>query len=292
MTRSHQKSLMKYLEKTKRCKIKDTMKDSDIICINPYSHERFFPWSKNKFFTSLSKNIDWITNKGKLGTLVKNAKYSIPSVIIENGKVPHEIEHWDKDQMYIIKPIHSCSGKGIKIVSYPDIHKYITSNKIDKQIIQPYIESKLINDTKFDIRLYVFMSHNGKFYVSKHGMMRFAYRKYVSNSTNIKINLTNTSIDKKNAKISKFSEWKDRENYSSDIHKVVEDITKRLWKKGKFYGKGAHIFGFDIMIDKDEKIRLIEVNSDPSMSSINNTAKSIKEKMVEDYVRFLDSVFE
>ena len=40
------------------------------------------------------------------------------------------------------------------------------------------------------------------------------------------------------------------------------------------------------MIDKNDTIRIIEINKRPSMKFINNLSRSIKEKMVNDLVKF------
>ena len=192
--------------------------------------------------------------------------------------------------MYIIKPIFACGGKGIEIMNYKNTLEYIKSQNIDKHIIQPLIKPKLIDGTKFDIRLYVFLSNTGEFFVSEHGMIRFAYKKYMDNNSDLKINLTNTSLDHKKAKISEFSTWKEKTKYMPDIKKMVEIVVKKLMEKKSFHGVGVHILGFDIMIDQNDNVRLIEINKSPSMKPTNKISRSLKEKMIEDYIKFLDSI--
>lgn len=290
MIRLHQKFLVEYMKKTKRCIIQDKIKDCDIICIDPHYHTEYHKKNPTKIFNSVSDEINLITEKHNLGGLVKNEKFSIPTLEVKKGVIPKEMETWNKKDMYIIKPIFACGGKGIEIKNYKNTLQYIQSENIDEHIIQPLIKPKLINGTKFDIRLYVFLSNKGEFFVSEHGMIRFAYKKYKENTGDLKVNLTNTSLDHKKAKISEFSKWKYKNKYMPDIQKMVQTVVEKVMEKNSFRGTGAHILGFDIMIDKNENVRLIEINKSPSMKPTNEISRSLKEKMVEDYIQFLDSI--
>lgn len=101
---------------------------------------------------------------------------------------------------WIIKPQNSCQGKGIFIIDD------ISEVPIDEPcIISRYIHNPLlINNLKFDIRLYVLVTSMDpwRIYIFNEGLVRFASDEY--DSKNIKSNkfahLTNYSINKKSEK--------------------------------------------------------------------------------------------
>jgi len=170
--------------------------------------------------------------------------------------------------------------------------EYIQKEKIHNFILQEYIQAKLEKGKKFDIRLYIFLTSKGDFFISEHGFLRLASKKYDPKNTDIFIHLTNTSITKNKAEIIAFSEWKEKKIYFDRIKLVVNDIINKYNKKYiDRNSKSFHLLGFDIMIDKNDNIRIIEINKRPSMKFINKKSKEIKEKMVHDFVEFFQKFF-
>ncbi|CAK5101354.1 unnamed protein product [Meloidogyne enterolobii] len=97
----------------------------------------------------------------------------------------------------ILKPPASARGTGINIVSRVSMVPEKTS-----LVAQHYIESPfLINDSKFDLRIYVYVTSYDplRIYVYKEGLVRFAsvsYNPEISSFTNQFMHLTNYSINK------------------------------------------------------------------------------------------------
>ncbi len=102
-------------------------------------------------------------------------------------------------QLYIFKPCASSQGKGIfvanNIEEVPQKQKFMVSEYISRPL--------LINELKFDLRLYVVITSVNplKIYLYKEGLVRFATEKYEASKSdckNVFAHLTNYSINKKN----------------------------------------------------------------------------------------------
>jgi len=169
---------------------------------------------------------------------------------------------------YIIKPNNTWGGKNISIVHKKDLKK-----EYKNHIIQRYIENPfLLDGHKFDIRVNV-LYINDEVYVYNRVDFRLASKKYdYNNHTNILAGLTNVSLHK-NKKYVKFPEKFLEKKEHDDLIKRLKDITKKFFEflrkeiKMDFWNdKDNHyfnLFGFDYLIDDNNKIWLIEVNKRP-----------------------------
>lgn len=106
-----------------------------------------------------------------------------------------------KEQCWIIKPPASYRGDGIRIVRKYKQVPYCTPIVAQKYVHNPY----LINDTKFDLRLYVLMTSANplRIYWHENGLVRFASTKYSTDQKtfgNRYVHLTNYSVNKLNEK--------------------------------------------------------------------------------------------
>lgn len=104
-------------------------------------------------------------------------------------------------QCWIIKPPASYRGDGIKLV-----YKYKQVPTFSTIIAQKYVWNPyLINETKFDLRLYVLLTSVNplQLYWYKNGIVRFASTKYSTDTKSLNnryIHLTNYSVNKHNEK--------------------------------------------------------------------------------------------
>uniref|UniRef100_A0A914YTS5 Uncharacterized protein n=1 Tax=Panagrolaimus superbus TaxID=310955 RepID=A0A914YTS5_9BILA len=108
----------------------------------------------------------------------------------------------DEENAVIVKPPASARGAGISIVSdaeqLPEIDFELKKSKYwvaQKYIINPY----LINDKKFDLRIYVYVPSLDPLtiYINKEGLVRFASLPYDNESlSNQYVHLTNYSINR------------------------------------------------------------------------------------------------
>ncbi|VDO54348.1 unnamed protein product [Schistosoma margrebowiei] len=110
---------------------------------------------------------------------------------------------WDEEgenQRWIMKPPASARGIGVRLVT-----KWSQIPKKRPALIQKYLSRPyLINDSKFDLRIYVYISSINplRLYIHEDGLVRFASQKYsnaIRSLGNRYIHLTNYSINRLNS---------------------------------------------------------------------------------------------
>lgn len=192
---------------------------------------------------SLWKNIKLMKNKNG------DRKFDIapPSFVLPEEKKAFRMmwENTKGDQCWILKPPTSYRGEGIKIVS-----KFKHVPKHEPFVAQRYIHNPfLINDTKFDLRLYVLVTSINplRIYLYDDGLARFASVKYsfdFKNLDNHFIHLTNYSVNKANDKYESNSDinarkghkwslqalWKYLDEKNVDVKKLKEELVDLVIK--------------------------------------------------------------
>jgi hypothetical protein len=221
-----------------------------------------------------------------------------------------------KDNLWLIKPSSSSLGRGIHFL------KQSSDIPNNKTIISKYISNPdLIKGRKYDIRIYCLVTGINplKIYVYKEGIVRIAVEKYdlnINDLDNLYKHLTNVAINKKNKK---FIENDINDNENSNIwslsmlkeHMIrkgvnfnelfikIQDIciksiltmySKEIKREKKYTiinGNLFELFGMDILLDKNMKPWLLEVNYSPSLSTVGNLEKRIKYKLFADIFNIL-----
>ncbi|CAG0883147.1 unnamed protein product [Cyprideis torosa] len=212
---------------------------------------------------------------------------------------------------WICKPPASARGVGITVVQRYDQVKIRRTQVVQKYIARPF----LINETKFDLRLYVLITSFDpmRVYIYDDGLVRFASNKYSPSSKSLAdqfIHLTNYSINRK------ASNYQNNETVSDCFgHKwCLSALWKLFHEKGidtnKLWGNILDIvvktmitaeascreltykytssrnccyelFGFDIMLDETLKPWLLEVNISPSLHSGSTLDQFVKGPLVQ-----------
>ncbi|XP_075435094.1 tubulin polyglutamylase TTLL11 isoform X2 [Ascaphus truei] len=203
---------------------------------------------------------------------------------------------------FIVKPDGGCQGDGIYLIKDPSEIRIMGSIQIRPAVVQEYIRKPLVMDKlKFDIRLYVLLRSLEplEIYIAKDGLSRFCTEPYQEpnhkNLHHVYMHLTNYSLNIHSGNFihSDSVHTGSKRTFSSvlyrlsskgvDIKKVWSDIISLVIKtvialtpELKVYyqaeippGKPGptcfQILGFDILLMKNLKPVLLEVNANPSM---------------------------
>ncbi|CAN2389015.1 Tubulin polyglutamylase TTLL11 [Pristimantis euphronides] len=203
---------------------------------------------------------------------------------------------------FIVKPDGGCQGEGIYLIKDPAEFRIMASVQNRPAVVQEYISKPLLIDRlKFDMRLYVLLKSLEplEIYISKDGLSRFCTEQYQEpnhkNLHHIYMHLTNYSLNIHSGNFihSDSTHTGSKRTVSSvlyrlraigvDIKKVWSDIIALVIKTiialipelkvyyqadippGKPGPSCFQILGFDILLMKNLKPVLLEVNANPSM---------------------------
>ncbi|XP_036288791.1 tubulin polyglutamylase TTLL11 isoform X3 [Pipistrellus kuhlii] len=203
---------------------------------------------------------------------------------------------------FIVKPDGGCQGDGIYLIKDPSDIRLSGTLQRRPAVVQEYIcKPLLIDKLKFDIRLYVLLKSLDplEIYIAKDGLSRFCTEPYQEPSSknlhHIFMHLTNYSLNIHSGNFvhSDSTSTGSKRTFSSilcrlsskgvDIKKVWSDIISLVIKTvialtpelKVFYQSDIpagrpgptcfQILGFDILLMKNLKPILLEVNANPSM---------------------------
>ena len=212
-----------------------------------------------------------------------------------------------KKSKWIIKPDSGSLGQGI-IILEPG-KEYLPDDTLS--IAQEYIESFLLDEKKFDLRIYVLITSISplEIFVYRDGLARFCSHK--ANEHSIYSQITNVSLNKDQINPLEFEEISQlisdifprlEKEYNINIKKLWEDIdhiiiltilsSHNFLIKGeeyqcpkKIYNKCFQILGFDILLDKNLKPFVLEINYRPSLEYHRGKERRMKVNMIKDSIR-------
>ncbi|XP_059476900.1 tubulin monoglutamylase TTLL4-like isoform X3 [Neocloeon triangulifer] len=220
---------------------------------------------------------------------------------------------WEKTcgiEKWIVKPPASARGTGIRVV-----HKWSQIPKKRPLVVQRYIaQPYLINGSKFDLRLYVFVSSVDplRIYLYDDGLVRFASVKYSNDMSSLHdryMHLTNYSINKNSSHYTQNEDadacqghkWtvKSLWTYLAQQGVNVNELWSRLEDlvvKTIISGESSiaplirehvssryccyELFGVDVLLDEHLNPWLLEVNISPSLHSSSPLDQAVKGPMV------------
>ena len=183
-------------------------------------------------------------------------------------------------------------------------HKY-RSNII---VIQKYIEKPLLYfDRKFDIRIWVLLTHDFKVYMFNEGHLKCCSVEYNLNLDDNFSHLTNYSFQKYNNNFGKYEKgnevsfddlqynikvnYNDCVDFKNEIIPKIKKIIKFVFQsvKNKINGLNRNftfeIYGFDFMLDNKFNPFLIEVNLNPGLEESSPLIKMLVPRMLDDALR-------
>lgn len=217
--------------------------------------------------------------------------------------------------IWIVKPCNESHGKGIFLSSdYDEIIDHINSQPDGSKpwLVQRYVENPVLlrGGRKFDMRIWVLLTHDFKVYIHREGVIRTSSVTYdTSDLRNKFIHMTNHSIQEEHEDFGKHEEGNEIffENFhrsnifeedislEEDILPQVKDIVRETFLAAKpVLEKIEEIddyhsfmfFGFDFIVDSNSKVWLIEVNASPAV------AKPLLPKVAADIIKTaIDPIF-
>lgn len=230
-------------------------------------------------------------NKAELAYIIQNNPKlrQFPRFFPKTFILPRDREilyrHMRSNQtmQFIAKPPNGSCGHGIKIVTFADFYGLPQNSVVSEYISRPLC----IDGFKFDLRVYVLVTSFAplRAFVCKEGLARFATESYSTVTNNVFSHLTNASLNKKGKNWCSEFKWKlsdllqeieHRWNRSpDDMMRQIQDVVSRTLalvqhvmapsEKRSLEDPFFELYGFDLLIDKDFNMWLIEINTFPSL---------------------------
>ncbi|EAY08025.1 Tubulin-tyrosine ligase family protein [Trichomonas vaginalis G3] len=270
----------------------DSDKISPYCCFQKINH---FPNSKNT-----------IGNKAEFAKIIQThpliAKFPnlFPKSYIypEDNKNLYQRMKSHPSMQFISKPPRGSGGNGIKIITFKDYYSIKQGSVVSDYIARPL----LIDGFKFDLRIYVLVTSFCplRAFVYKDGLARFATETYTKGKDCLFAALTNATLNKKGYNYCDEFKWKLTELVAElekrwgrspsetmkDIYTVVaKTLTSIQSTMTTTDADGIHdnyfeIYGFDILIDREFHMWLLEVNTFPCLGTTEESDYEVKGPMI------------
>ncbi|KFO24268.1 Tubulin polyglutamylase TTLL5 [Fukomys damarensis] len=214
---------------------------------------------------------------------------------------------------WIVKPVASSRGRGVYLINNPNQISLEENILVSRYINNPL----LIDDFKFDVRLYVLVTSYDPLviYLYEEGLARFATVRYDQGAKNIRnqfMHLTNYSVNKKSgdyvscddpevedygnkwsmSAMLRYLKQEGRDTTALMAH--VEDLIIKAIISAElaiatacktfvpYRSSCFELYGFDVLIDSTLKPWLLEVNLSPSLACDAPLDLKIKASMISD----------
>uniref|UniRef100_A0A674JQU9 Tubulin--tyrosine ligase-like protein 5 n=1 Tax=Terrapene triunguis TaxID=2587831 RepID=A0A674JQU9_9SAUR len=263
-----------------------------------------------------------LTRKDRLYKNVSRMQYThgfktfhiLPQTFILPAEYQEFCSSYSKDRgPWIVKPVASSRGRGVYLINNPNQISLEENILVSRYINNPL----LIDDFKFDVRLYVLVTSYDPLvaYLYEEGLARFATVRYDQGTKNIKnqfMHLTNYSVNKKSGdyvscddpEVEDYgNKWsmsamlrylKQEGRDTTTLMANVEDLIIKTIISAELAiatacktflphrGSCFELYGFDVLIDATLKPWLLEVNLSPSLACDAPLDLKIKASMISD----------
>ena len=192
----------------------------------------------------------------------------------------------DTEEYWIVKYADSSNGFGIELVHRLDDARLAELAQDGCRVYQKYLAPKLdpIHQTKFHIRTIVLAVGKLKVYVYDEMRVLSATEPYVApDATDIDhgfewnpyVHLTNQSVNQKHVAYDSARQNQSLKDFfptqHEDIRCQIQSLVRQVFGRvsqdpKKFFAlpNCYEVFGFDFMMDHQDKLWLLEINPDPS----------------------------
>lgn len=245
-------------------------------------------------------NVNEIGNKFWFSKLFNQQPFLTERYLFSNKETPlrknidfykHEINSFKSKEYcnWYVKPVGGASGKEIIITRNPEKLK-VNQLPPNIYVIEKEIIPMLTKKRKFDIRLHVMISYyNNKLtvYMANDCVCRICPKKFNESSNDKDTKITNlfqrnnSEVNKYQKPLSKLFSKRKYKTLMTKIKKVVYNSSEIIEKKIRNNYKSNflneyHLFGYDIMFDKNEFPYIIEINNNPDIFDIFHGDESLK----------------
>ena len=241
-------------------------------------------------------------------------KYILPQDRDTVQEIMKEYNIFNIKEIYIVKPLASTHGKGVRILTDPTTVP--TKGILEKYIYNPH----LINRRKYDMRIYVLVTgfRPLKIYIYDNGIIRFCSEKYTTDAEKLNnnyIHVTNYSVNKAldilrkgeqeidfeikwsllalkgyflEKKINFEPIWKRIKDIVIKTILSVFDLSTPALKSFKLTSCNLfELYGFDIILDNQLNPWLLEVNINPSLNCDMDIDTKVKSKLITDILNII-----
>ncbi|XP_051833517.1 tubulin polyglutamylase TTLL5 isoform X4 [Antechinus flavipes] len=242
------------------------------------------------------------------------AFHILPQTFLLPAEYAEFCNSYSKDRgPWIVKPVASSRGRGVYLINSPNQISLEENILVSRYINNPL----LIDDFKFDVRLYVLVTSYDPLviYLYEEGLARFATVRYDQGAKNIRnqfMHLTNYSVNKKSGdyvscddpEVEDYgNKWsmsamlrylKQEGKDTTALMAHVEDLIIKTIISAELAIATAcktfvphrsscfELYGFDVLIDSSLKPWLLEVNLSPSLACDAPLDLKIKASMISD----------
>lgn len=242
--------------------------------------------------------------------------------------------HFSGYNLWLLKPTHLNRGRGIHVFKDLDRLRQLMASHCRENtggvadsadaantfVLQKYIERPLlVAGRKFDIRVWVLLTHKFNCHFFKEGYLRTASTQYTIDLDDVDnkfVHLTNNAVqvnaknygsfeDGNQMSFKAFQQYLDY-NYSEKEMSVREFLVPAMQKivkksilatRKKLDNTAARkysfeIFGYDFILDEDFNVWLIEANTNPCLEESSALLKALIPRMLDDAFKLtLDCIF-
>jgi tubulin polyglutamylase TTLL5 len=195
---------------------------------------------------------------------------------------------------FIAKPPNGSCGHGIRLVRFADFDSIPRNYVVSEYISRPLC----INGYKFDLRIYVLVTSFAplRAFVFREGLARFATETYSNQTADVFSHLTNATLNKRGRHWSSEFKWKLSELLSelnARFGKPEREIMDRIFEvvsvtlalvqpsmAALSRSNSFELFGFDLLLDRDFNLWLLEINSFPSMGFGSDVDWAVKAPLI------------
>ncbi|XP_023402151.1 tubulin polyglutamylase TTLL5 isoform X6 [Loxodonta africana] len=242
------------------------------------------------------------------------AFHILPQTFLLPAEYAEFCNSYSKDRgPWIVKPVASSRGRGVYLINNPNQISLEENILVSRYINNPL----LIDDFKFDVRLYVLVTSYDPLviYLYEEGLARFATVRYDQGPKNIRnqfMHLTNYSVNKKSGdyvscddpevedygnkwSMSAMLRYLKQEGKDTTVLMAhVEDLIIKTIISAELAIATAcktfvphrsscfELYGFDVLIDSTLKPWLLEVNLSPSLACDAPLDLKVKASMISD----------